>query len=293
MSENHLCGFLRALRVSAFRFHPEIAGLDCCSRVIHAAGVRRSWSNLWVLLLVLGVLGIASVAHWHLVRRSAVAQGGWQDAAAPLAMPLAGGLDHRFDWLSPWLAARIPHATRFDMPLGSEHGGLVYNAQKFWEMNDKRGGYHVGDDLNGIGGMDSDLGDPVFSTADGLVLYAGVPSPGWGKVVVIAQRAPDGRTLHAMYAHLDRIDAAPGSLVPRGGKIGSVGTANGNYPAHLHFEMRASDGVDIGAGYAMDPRNRLDPAATVAALRHAPADDLSASPLRRMLADGVAHSAAP
>ena len=60
-----------------------------------------------------------------------------------------------------------------------------------------------------------------------------------------------------MYAHLQRIDVAIGALMPRGGRVGTVGTANGSYPAHLHFEIRASDGVDIGAGYAMYP---LDPA---------------------------------
>jgi murein DD-endopeptidase MepM/ murein hydrolase activator NlpD len=203
------------------------------------------------------------------------------DADTPLAMPRNGEPDHRFHFLPAWQTAQIPRALRFDPPLGSDHAGLVYNAQKFWEMNDKRGGHHTGDDLNGIGGMNTDLGDPVFCTADGLVIYAGEPSPGWGKLVVIAHSAADGRPLHSMYAHLNRIAVTPGALVPRGGKIGSVGTANGYYPAHLHFEMRASDGVDIGAGYAMQPLNRLDPAATIAALRNAAADELSPSPLAR------------
>jgi murein DD-endopeptidase MepM/ murein hydrolase activator NlpD len=150
-------------------------------------------------------------------------------------------------------------------------------------MNEKRGGHHTGDDLNGIGGMNTDLGDPVFSVADGLVLYAGEPSPGWGKLVVIGHKAADGRTLHSMYAHLNRIDVAIGSLVARGGRIGTVGTANGYYPAHLHFEMRASDGVDIGAGYAAFPLNRLDPTGTVAALRNSEADALSPSPLAKVM----------
>jgi murein DD-endopeptidase MepM/ murein hydrolase activator NlpD len=172
--------------------------------------------------------------------------------------------------------------------MGSNHGGLVYNAQRFWEMNVKRGGHHTGDDLNGIGGMNTDLGDPVFCTADGRVIYAGEPSPGWGKLVVIAHRAADGRPLHSMYAHLQGIYVARGALVPRGGRVGTVGTANGYYPAHLHFEMRTSDGVDIGAGYAMFPLNRLDPAATIASLRNARADELSPAPLARMLAaEGV------
>jgi murein DD-endopeptidase MepM/ murein hydrolase activator NlpD len=199
-------------------------------------------------------------------------------------MPAEGKPDHRFHFLSAWQVAQIPRALRFDAPMGSEHGGLVYNAQKFWEMNEKRGGHHTGDDLNGIGGMNTDLGDPVFSAADGLVIYAGEPSPGWGKLVVVVHRTPDGKTLHSMYAHLDRIDVERGALVPRGGKIGTVGTANGYYPAHLHFEMRASDGVDIGAGYAMYPLNRLDPMVTVAALRNAADDALSPSPLSRVLA---------
>ena len=199
-------------------------------------------------------------------------------AGSPLPMPPSGEIDHRFDLPDVWQMARIPLATRFDPPMGTENGGLVYNAQKFWEMNTTRGGHHTGDDLNGIGGMNTDLGDPVFCTADGLVLYTGEPSPGWGKIVVVAHKTRDQGILHSMYAHLNRIDVAPGALVARGGKIGTVGTANGYYPAHLHFEIRASDGVDVGAGYAANPLNHLDPAGIVNSLRNAATDDLTPSP---------------
>ncbi|NJR41870.1 MAG: M23 family metallopeptidase [Akkermansiaceae bacterium] len=193
-------------------------------------------------------------------------------------------MDHRFHFLSPWLTAQIPQAIRFDSPMGSHHSGLVYNAQKFWEMNEKRGGYHTGDDLNGIGGMNSDLGDPVYSVADGLVIYAAQSSPGWGNIIVIAHRTSNGQPVHSMYAHLERIDVSPGNLIARGTPIGTVGTANGYYPAHLHFEMRTSDGVDIGAGYAAYPLNRMDPTATISALRNARPSDLSLPPLKKMLA---------
>jgi murein DD-endopeptidase MepM/ murein hydrolase activator NlpD len=247
--------------------------------------VRNSTSNLLMLLTLMAAAGIVG---WVLSRvesrRPAAQRIGFQDADDPLGMPADGAPDHRLHLLSAWQKAQVPRALRFDPPLGSEHGGLTYNAQKFWEMNDKRGGHHTGDDLNGIGGMDSDLGDPVFASADGLVIYAGEPSPGWGKLLVVAHHAADGRNLHTMYAHLDRIEVARGMLVARGGRIGTVGTANGHYPAHLHFEMRESDGVDIGAGYAMFPLNRLDPLATLNSLRHVAPDDLSPAPLGRALA---------
>lgn len=204
---------------------------------------------------------------------------GFQDSGAPLAMPRTKGVDHRFDFQSAWKVAEVPLALRFDPPMGH----LVYNAQAFWEMNEKRGGHHTGDDLNGIGGMNSDLGDPVYSVADGLVLYAGEPSSGWGQTLVVAHRTVDGRMLHSMYSHLDRIEVPLGVLVARGQQIGTVGTGNNHYPAHLHFEMRDSEHVDIGAGYVSDALNRIDPVGTLAELRNSAIDDHAPSPLALML----------
>lgn len=210
----------------------------------------------------------------------------FQTADAPLFLPEDGNPRHRLHLFSAWDLARVPRAVRFDAPMGAANGALTYNAQKFWEMNDARGGHHTGDDLNGIGGMNTDLGDPVTAAADGLVVYAGEPSPGWGKTAVIAHRAADGRMLESMYAHMHTLEVPVGKLVSRGERIGSVGTSNGYYPAHLHFEMRESDGVDIGAGYSMLPLNRLDPEVTVAALRGAPED----RPAPAMLATALSRS---
>lgn len=231
-------------------------------------------------LAALAVAGFAGVMIWHF------AGGGRGTAGAALPMPRTGEVDFRFQTLSAFEMARIPLATRFDPPLGGDHGSLTYNAQKFWEMNDKRGGHHTGDDLNGIGGMNTDLGDPVFCTADGLVLYTGEPSPGWGNMVIVGHKTTDGRVLQSMYAHLYRIDVTRGQLLARRQILGQVGTANGNYLAHLHFEMRESDGVVIGSGYAQHPLDHLDPLGTVAALRNAAPDDLSVSPLNVMVAEG-------
>src|SRR5207253_9947801 len=53
------------------------------------------------------------------------------------------------------------------------------NAQPFTKN------HHLGDDLNGIGGEDSDLGDPVYVVADGRVLLARDGGPGWGNVIIV------------------------------------------------------------------------------------------------------------
>ena len=201
-----------------------------------------------------------------------------QDAYSPLGMPKEGAIDHRFHELSIWQRMSLPVVDRIDSPIGSETGAFSYNAQPFWAMNDARGGHHTGDDLNGIGGMNTDLGDPVFAAANGIVVYAGEPSPGWGKVLILSHRLSDGRIFQTMYAHLLQINVAVDSLVGRGQKIASVGTANGVYPAHLHYEIRQGNAVDIGPGYAANPFNRISPATFTTPLL-APAGELQSSVL--------------
>ena len=115
--------------------------------------MRKPSANLMILITLIAAAGMVAWVISRVDRGGEVVRIGFQDADAPLAMPENGGPDHRFHFLPAWQRAEIPRALRFDPPMGSEHGGLVYNAQKFWEMNEKRGGHHTGDDLNGIGGM--------------------------------------------------------------------------------------------------------------------------------------------
>src|SRR4029077_1520121 len=75
--------------------------------------------------------------------------------------------------------AAIPTATHFDFPLGNENGAMAYNAQRFTENK------HLGDDLNGIGRENSDLGDPIYAIADGRVLLARDGGAGWGNIVIL------------------------------------------------------------------------------------------------------------
>ncbi len=159
--------------------------------------------------------------------------------------------------LSPLEIATLPLADRWQQAMGSERGAMTYNAQPF------RVTRHLGDDLNGIGGYDSDLGDPIYATALGKVVYKGVPGPGWGKVIIIAHRlrGPDGKlkVMQSMYAHLETWQVDYGTLVQRGQQLGTVGTADGRYLAHLHLEIRRGPYVNPSLGYADAPLNRESP----------------------------------
>lgn len=152
---------------------------------------------------------------------------------------------------SPLEMASVPRAARLDQPLGSEHAALTYNARPFREVG------HLGEDLNGIGGEDSDLGDPVFAVGNGLVTYAAEASEKWGKIIILQHRGQNDQFFQSVYAHLDAMRVTVGDQVHRGQQIGTVGTGNGNYLAHLHFEMRNSMNLDVGDGYSPLSLNRL------------------------------------
>lgn len=170
-------------------------------------------------------------------------------------------LDAAFIRLSPKEVTELPETVRFDAPMGTESGAFTYNAQRF------RVNRHLGDDLNGIGGWNSDLGDPVYASGAGKVLFAGWVSAGWGNMVILGHRVPDAtapmgyRVYQTIYAHLDEILTKYGDVLPRGKQLGTVGTANGKYLAHLHFEVRESLSVYPGIGYADAPLDRVPPEA--------------------------------
>lgn len=177
--------------------------------------------------------------------------------------PFIGGLI----LLTPEQMARVPMVDGFEWPCGTPEGGMVYDAQPFGVDNAKRGGKHSGQDINGIGGENTDLGEPVYAAARGLVVYSGKPSEAWGNVVVLAHRLPgeDG-IIQTLYAHLDDREVSLGTVVHRGRCIGHIGTAGGRYLAHLHFEAVQSRCTEAGMpGY--HPRggmNRLNPADMIA-----------------------------
>ena len=205
-----------------------------------------------------------------------VALAGWLSFRLVLELRRPPKLLPAFQLVSPVLLAALPTAARFDFPIGSENGALAYNAQPFTENR------HLGDDLNGVGGENSDLGDPVFAVADGRVIFAGEAGPGWGNVIIVLHAYEENgirKFVQSYYGHVETILVEPNQPVHRGQQIATIGTADGRYWAHLHFEMREFITPFIGPGYRDDTRGWINPSAFIAAHRGAPEDDVGRAAL--------------
>ena len=147
----------------------------------------------------------------------------------------------------------------FDFPVGPPNASGYYDAQPFG-IND-----HLGNDWNGNSGGDTDLGDPVHAIAVGVVSVASDHGGGWGNVVRVVHACGEvpGQEVESLYAHLHTVEVHAGQRVGRGQRIGTIGTAAGQYRAHLHLELRARRGMPLGGGYSNDPTGYLDPSAFI------------------------------
>lgn len=174
-------------------------------------------------------------------------------------------------WLcfgSPALAGktvRISIADGFDFPVGKPDAGSYYKARGLR----LRPPVHFGEDWNGRRGGNTDLGDPVYSIANGIVVWAYDVRAGWGNVVIIRHAYRDKGTgqvryCDSLYGHLDRMQVKVGTKVKRGEQIGTIGSNRGMYAAHLHFEVRHN--IHIGMhrnSVARNYTNWADPTAFI------------------------------
>src|SRR5256714_15313902 len=88
-------------------------------------------------------------------------------------------VDPAFRIPSPLELESIPNATHFDFPLGNENGAMAYKAQHFTENK------HLGDDLNGIGGGERDISDPIYAISRCRRLLGRGGGPRWGDIVIL------------------------------------------------------------------------------------------------------------
>ena len=89
------------------------------------------------------------------------------------------------------------------------------------------------------------VGDPVFASAGGRVVYSGQGLRGYGKLIIIKHN----NTYLSAYAHNSNLLVKEGQSVVRGQKIAEIGTSDADKPM-LHFQIRK-------LGRPLDPRQFL------------------------------------
>lgn len=162
-------------------------------------------------------------------------------------------------YLSAFAAACSTSRPRFVYPVGfgecAEHALSSYRVSfDMLDPGDPEQGVrpypsHTGEDWN-RGSYDTDLGDPVCSVGDGVVVESENFGGQWGNIVLVRHELPGGVVRWSQYAHLqDRLVQRMES-VTRGQRLGSIGKPNlkarcvtrgpnrGRNCAHLHFEIR-------------------------------------------------------
>lgn len=120
-------------------------------------------------------------------------------------------------------------------PSSSSSTALAGNGQFSWPVN---GGYvsdTYGSDRNHKGiDIAAPSGTEIYAAADGVVIYSGWDSGGYGNCI----RIDHGNGYVTVYAHNSSMSVSVGQIVTRGEYIGGVGTTGDSTGNHCHFEVR-------------------------------------------------------
>jgi len=180
-----------------------------------------------------------SAAHWTPAPKLVAPAPAPEPQSAPMPAPLPEPLP------APALPAPAPEAAPVPAPMPEPvftppprplfvqpvTGHLTSSYGPRW------GSHHNGIDIG------ANLGTPIFSATDGVVINAGAAS-GFGQWVRVQQ---DDGTI-TVYGHVDTYIVNEGDRVVAGQQIATVGSRGQSTGPHLHFEVWDTD------GYQVDPQ---------------------------------------
>ena len=161
---------------------------------------------------------------------------------------------------------RVRLADGFDFPVGKPDAAGYYKFRGYWPNG------HLGEDWNGNGGGDSDLGAPIYAIGRGVVIFTQNIGVGWGNCIIVRHifREADGKIamVDSLYAHLHERKAKLHDLVEKGQLVGTMGGNNGMYAVHLHLEVRKNLHIGMNRSqFARDSSNYYSPTLFINARR--------------------------
>ncbi|MBN2146997.1 MAG: M23 family metallopeptidase [Anaerolineales bacterium] len=148
-----------------------------------------------------------------------------------------GGSRDFITWSAPRITRDNPGVARI---LGPGHCGTIVDGAVgigafIWPTNSHWiSGYDYSPATNhraiDIGGS---LGDAIYASDNGVIVYAGWNDWGYGNVIVVDH----GNGWQTLYAHLSYVGVGCGQSVYQGDVIGALGSTGNSSGPHLHFEM--------------------------------------------------------
>ncbi len=148
-----------------------------------------------------------------------------------------GGHRDFVTWSAPRISRSNPGVARILGPgsCGTVVDGAVGTGSFIWPtVNHWLSGYDYSPSTNHFGiDIAGSLGNAVYASDNGVVVYAGWNDWGYGNVIVIDHDAG----WQTLYAHLSAINVGCGQSVYQGDVIGALGSTGNSSGPHLHFEM--------------------------------------------------------
>lgn len=151
---------------------------------------------------------------------------------------IPGGYAEVPDWLPQVSRDKAAVATSFGEGYCGEVNGISGTGSFVWPTTAT---YLSGYDYSSIHhGIDiaGSIGNPVYASDSGVVVYAGWNSSGYGNLIIVDH----DNGWQTVYGHLDQILVNCGQSVDQGSEIGLLGTTGNSSGPHLHFEIRKDGG---------------------------------------------------
>lgn len=156
----------------------------------------------------------------------------------PLVIP--GGTRDTVDWRAPRITRANPASAQilgpgycgevYDGPVGN--GFFVWPTPSHWIS-----GYTFDINVHPAIDLGGSIGNAIFASDAGVVVYAGWHNGGYGNVVVIDH----GNGWQTLYAHLSSVAVGCGDGLFQGAVLGAMGCTGNCTGSHLHFEMLSDE----------------------------------------------------
>ncbi len=145
------------------------------------------------------------------------------------------------DWGPPAISRTNPAVARYYGPgsCGAIYEGAVGVGTFVWPTTGRQiSGYTYNSSIHPAIDIGGSIGNAIYATDSGVIVYAGWSNYGYGFLIVIDH----GNGWQSAYAHLSALNVACGQSVFQGSVIGGLGSTGNSSGPHLHFELSFNGG---------------------------------------------------